>query len=294
MAFPEPGAEARMTKGAMIHVPYAELARLAGDALRMHGLAVGHADDVAAGMLWTEAVLGRGYAASRQAEAIRPADGCWSRPSIEISGSIADVAFDGVPLLFYAARLSDFLASMLCGRDAAQLRAVGVVGGWTAPYMAHRLSACGFSAAVLWRGGDDADQDPAALAVVGPGAGGEIAILSQSPAFSGVPLDRGRGADIADAGIECFNPHLLAAVKTGLAVAVSTAPLPGTPGDAALRLADRIGFAFGQARSLVASRRIGEAVAGGLQVRAEDHGFLSKLARRRWVPTSERSRGQAG
>src|SRR5262245_19095596 len=132
-----------------MHVSYAELIRIAPEALRMLGIPFGHADDAVEGLVWTECVLGAGYAALKAARDRREACG-WAKPRLSHAASAFE--FAGTPFLLYAARLAD-LVRISVPEGLSKFEIHDASGKLVLPYVAHRLAAADLSVVLFWRGG---------------------------------------------------------------------------------------------------------------------------------------------
>jgi hypothetical protein len=277
----------------LMKIPYAELSRTAGEALRMIGITIGQADDAAQGLIWTQTVLGLGCACARSADESRPSGG-WKSISIDDSAGPPKVSLAGNPLLFYANRIKDFVIAIATGQPAAQLSVSDTSGGWLCAYIAGGLAASGRSTVIRWRPtGDISTEAPPALFVSGANSDMIVMLSAKSNQYPGTatPLPRAESASAED--IEAFKPSWFGTTSGELDIAVAARPLTD-PLAFAVRFAARINIEARAAVLIATDERYRQAIETGLTITESDRRFLGMLTRRRLVPTSERSKRQAG
>lgn len=286
-----------------MHVSYAELVRIAPEAIRMTGFTFGQADDAVEGIVWTECVLGHGYDLLRMADQERPAQG-WPPHSVTgIHSGVAAVELMNLPLFGFAARLADWARSVaLESGGFGTIMASGAFGGWIAPYIAYRLARANHDAAVLWLPGPTAPvgEAPATLALaaasagppektpllIAPGGAYGVTAKRRSPQ-GGVPsrlLNAVAGATTRQAG------------SSVLVIATASLPRAGALVDFGSAL-DAVGcaaLARATPASLDGSAELRRAIDIGIEVAPEDHRVLTLLSQRIRLPNTERSKSQAG
>lgn len=246
-----------------MRISYGEMRRAAVDALRGLGLSFGQAEDAVETLLVTHAAFGQGYGLIRLEEAAHDP----ARPALRVQtggGATAPEAGDAIDLhgatLFpRIERLADLIrARHAAGASQHLLEVTHTAGGWALPQLARRLAMAGLASRIEW----------VAPAAAGPDEAGSFLCLGGLPGLApGQVL-------LADA------PDLTQAPVTGL-LRVFT----GTSG------AERPEGA----RMVDLDAALAGFIAGGLEVDQADHvQWFSTMAARVRLPTSERSRGQAG
>ncbi len=271
------------------HVSLAEIERTAGDALRMLGLSVGHADDAAPVFVWTQATLGRGYDCIRLAETLRPTEG-WP-PPVATHSAAPSIALHGAPLLFYANRIADYIQAL---GSPCQVTIAQTTGGWAAGFIAHRLAMVGMGCVLRWLPAREAarGEAPAMVMASTPGKA-EIGV-------AGLPGALVPPAGLLPASATDRSAADAARIDLGFMASQAALSIVAGPGDGlspvSLALACARGLAGGAAEafSLSPERQFRTATCEGLQIYSADHRLLGELVKRRWLPTSERSQQQAG
>lgn len=153
-----------------IHVSYAEMLRTAPEVLRMLGCSYGQAAEAVETLMLSHAALRKGYALVRLSDT----GGKWKAPVMDESQpGIMRVDLDGAPLLLFAGLLADALAAR-ARQAATELAVATTAGGWTLPYICHRLSRHGLYTVGSWQApaGAGPDEAPAYTASSGPSQGG--------------------------------------------------------------------------------------------------------------------------
>jgi hypothetical protein len=268
-----------------MHVSYAELMRIAPEALRALGLSFGEADGAVEGLVWTECVLGVGYAALRAAEQQRIERG-WVKPRVVRQGTRPRLDFAGAPLLLYAARVSDLVRTTAPG-DAVTIH--GASGKLAVPYIAHHIGCAGLSTAILWRGGNrvGADAEPV-IAVCTPSQSLCVAPVTAFPRLKHLPNSGFVDVREIDGLLGMF-------AETGddVTIVATRHHFVSSAGALGEALAHRVGL--GKSLAVVdVHGGLSAAVQHGLQVPQRLHQVLTTLASRLRLPSSERSRAQAG
>lgn len=271
-------------------VPYGELVRLSGEALRMLGFKLGHADDASHGMVWTEAVLKRGYSLLRQADLVRIARG-WGPTRVMQDNPVTRLDMAGAPLLLYAARVADLAIAALSERKTVQIRAYDTFGGWMVPFIVDRIVGAGFSAAALWRlNPTDRFESPDML-VCGASDVEGVHIFSTTETGQKAQIADGEKAEPQDVAL--FNPESWRTESADLIIAATSEPIKSNPAALGAALSWAIGLQF-HLQTLFPQKEIQSSIMSSFDVAKEDHAFLGSVTRRRWLPASERSRTQAG
>ncbi|MGE3150575.1 MAG: hypothetical protein AB7K04_16075, partial [Pseudorhodoplanes sp.] len=111
---------------------------------------------------------------------------------------------------------------------------------------------------------------------------------------SGVDGKASREGEASAEDVALFDPQWFAAAKAELTLLATTKPVASHPAALARALARAAGLSLGSIATILPTRAVEKAIASGLDVAREDHAFLGSVVRRRWLPTSERSRTQAG
>jgi hypothetical protein len=272
-----------------MHVSFAEFMRVAPDVLRMlGGYPYLQADDAVEGLLVTHAALSRGYTVVRAADAL--GSNASSRPAVAPDALGDRVVLKGIPLALYAARVAD-LAIARAEPKPRRVLVEGVTGAWLAPYIASRIAAGGLAALLRWRPDDEtSDEPPAALIAAPPGSTSLWIASSRNWAPPG-EVAPAMGKKVA---LDPDFATLLDIPRGSLAVAA----WPAAPADAIAALASG-GYAAlegegGRLEKIDVAARMARWIERGHEASDDDHAAWSMIARRLRLPTSERSRNQAG
>lgn len=240
-----------------MRVSYGEMRRAAVDALRGLGLSFGQAEDAVEALLVTQAAFGRGYGLIRLAEAAR--DDSRPRPAPESTGKGQErIDLRGATLLPWAERIADLLrARHAAGDRSYRPEVVDTAGGWVLPQIARRLALAGIASRIEWAAPQGGHPDEAgSFLCFGGLAGRPPGQVMLAPWQA--PAGAGGRAGIVT-GPEAASP-----------------PPPG-------------------ARMVDLDAALAGFIAEGLPVDAAEHAqWFAEIAARVRLPTSERSRTQAG
>lgn len=253
-----------------MHLSFAELMRASSDALRGLGAPFGQADDAIECLVLTQCALGTGYALLHEADSRRSAS--WSAPVLEHrSDRETGIDLRGQSLLMAAARVADYGATRERG---TVLRVENTFGHHALPYLAHRAAVQGTAIAAAWRG---VEGSAGAIAVAIPRANGPVVHWAS---------DVAAWAQVAGSMGGSTATSLPPALHNGeLCIVVGA---PGVDTDVGAFAADGATATL----DFLEARRA--ALVQGLVVEEADHRFFQSLTKRIRIPTSERSRAQAG
>lgn len=245
-----------------MHVSYAELQRAASDALRGLKLPFGQAEDLVEGFLLTQAAYGSGYALLKEADALRPARS-WEAPGLG-KGSKTTIDLKQQPLLIFAPRLSDYIRIQ---EPVFTLRVLNLQGGYSiVPYICSSAARHGgtFAASTPCRDSDGIHVIARCNGVTAIVYALESRLRWES--ILGSAVRRGDTATIDD-------PSALEIVAFGNGDTLDIFP--------SAKMVD------------MASARL-LAIREGMEVARADDDFFRALTARIRIPSSERSRAQAG
>ncbi len=269
-------------------ISLAELERQAGEAIRMLGLPVGHADDVSPVFVWTEVVLKRGVACLRIAGQDQDKNQPLSISKISELKNL-EINLEGKPLIFFAERIVDYIVSRNVGLDWQEIYALDTIGGWAAPYIAYRLAERGLTAVVKWIPDNDVcDLEAPELLIIAT-SGSPNLIVNAVPCL-----------DLQDVSVLDFTPHEVSNLRPSDQVASHSVPSSAVIAVTCAKISSQIELAKetaggrAQLHVVPVASNIQAALNDGLIISAEDWALLGSLVRKRWLPSSERSRNQAG
>lgn len=275
-----------------MHVSYGELIRTMPEAIRMLGFTYSQADDSAESIIWTECVLGEGY------ELLRDADPSVAGAPVQTvkcngEGVGTVLSLGNRPAFAFAARIADLATVKAASDEASIIRVHGATGPAVAPFIAFRIARSGYGALVLWNPGPRHNTDDRRpMLIVAPPAGATIGILRDcsfltSPLRNDLPFACARS--ISQAWYErATAPHPEDEI---LVLAARMADRSAGELDDLLAKAQST---FGPVEAIDVSERLERAIAEGLEVPPERHRILTRLTSRIRIPSSERSRAQAG
>lgn len=273
-----------------------EMRRIGPDALRSAGLHLAQADEASLMVVWTEAAVGgalEAVAAHAAATASRGAIAVETRPA---GGAVVDAGGRG--LLELGVRIADFACAEAGARPGAPVVVRSTSGACFVPYLLRRCAAKGYRAVARYVPGPGTNAAPAVWAAAAcprPAAGGagRLVILRTQPAEP--PVAAG-----------AVDGELLRATHPGLdVVLIACDRPPAADGQEALGACEPphgASHVEENARRLSASpdadargeARFREAMRTGLDVDAGHWRAFTALAAQIRIPTSERSRAQAG
>lgn len=269
-----------------MYISYAEFLRSAPDVLRMIGSVYGHADDAVECLVWTQAALGRGYQVIAATDALGLSSK--ARPSVVADERRYSVAMDRLPLILYAARLADLAIAETSSAAPLSICATSCVGAWVAPYTAARIAAAGLQAFVAWRPIPHAPDEPSPSVIVA--APGEAPVVASAGSW-GTPPSHDIAQGLAPDGLSAT----LLDGPPGSLVVVAGEPAAGLNRSAAAwGLASKLGFEPAELAEIDFAASLRTMISDGSQIDESSHTIWQTVAARIRLPTSERSRGQAG
>jgi hypothetical protein len=291
----------------VLHVAYPELVRMAPDALRAAGFSVAQADEAAEALAWTEAATGRALAFLR-AEHVPDSRTPFGGARPRRNGPKAAVNLDGASLLETGSRLFDLACALTSGGAAGQVLGWNVRGAVFVPYLAQRVATRGYELTVRFLGRSTPSEGDVAVAQVAtriPRAGGRSELLVMSPEAAHVDhpaMERPEQETWAGLLASALGvPRVRAAEELSAGVAGSGAVLIDCspicqPGATVEEVESPLRPPYERADGVDRDyhERVDHALRTGLRVRAEDYSTFTSLYRSMRVPTSERSRMQAG
>lgn len=262
-----------------MHISYGELVRTMPEGIRMLGYSYSQADDSAEAVIWTECVLARGYELLESNASAANAARRLGVLSCRSDRSETVLNLGGRPLFAFAARAAD-VAIAQAGQAAGSLtRIVDVSGTDACAYVAHRVAR--------------ADNDAVVVAQRAEAGAVDLYLAPCGGRWLGI----GRCIAAADAvralaalGLSQVDVPVASLATKDVLVWASKAP-------------DRAGMldGFRETAGLPASveaidveRRLGGAIREGLEVESRRHRILTSLTVKIRLPSSERSRAQAG
>jgi hypothetical protein len=255
-----------VTTATGLHVAYPELRRNAREVLRGAGLPLPLANEAAEALAWTEAALGGAIAFL--GTAAEPDD---PHATIADDGAGAVVACGGASLLALGGRIAEYAVALASEHDVGRVAIRDTCGAGFLPFVTREIATHGL--AVVARAA--AANGPAYLAVAGEAA---------APDYKTVARGAGVAATLAVTGGEdAWRPE-----PCEVELACGRKPLAALEGELA---ADPLDDATADPDC---ERRVERAIADGLTISAEDRQTLAAFVGRLRVPSSERSRSQAG
>jgi len=270
-----------------IHVSYGELVRSATEGIRGLGFPFGQADDAAEAFVWTQSVTGHGYDILKIADIRRPKDG-WPRHTLSRDGHYIEIRLNGLPILPLALRVADLATSIARRVGEAHLALTDGFGGWIIHYIVWRLAERGLNTVGSWFAGSVESLEPSrqVVAAFGGNSGGDTTLFK-------LPLNSGSDvvlphAQLAAHPLSLNNRLSISCGKPGFSVAIDRFFAEHFPGGRPLSNAPV------QWKTLLPRQQLQEMIANGATVAAENHAHLISLCSRLRVPSSERSRRQAG
>jgi hypothetical protein len=274
-----------------MHVSYAEYMRVAPDALRIVGYPYLHADDAVECLLWTHAALDRGYSIIRAADRLR--ENRRADPDIRFEKHRVEITMNGAPLVLYASRIADVAVAETGKGSGFQVLVNGAVGGWVAPYIAARIANAGLEALLRWNPDPNCHEDaPAAVIVAHPGSRASTPLVATSGSWGAriaeawhVELSGTYWAQIAH--MSKHPPGTLAVLASERAENVCTTL-------SADELGSMAGFNIARLEEVPFMSTLQEWIQNGRESPDDDHKMWASIAARLRLPTSERSRAQAG
>jgi hypothetical protein len=280
-----------------VHVSLPELRRIGPDALRGAGLPLAQADEAALMVTWTEAAIG-GALAEVGALRGRPPSTPGGLAIRTVDAGTVLVDAGGRGLLELGVRIADFACAEAAARPGARVVVRDTSGARFVPYLVRRCAFLGYRAVGRYvAGAPDADAPSAAAAW---------------------PREPARGRDrrlvvVRAPGAQSARAHALAAIDDdlhdllggdadGLVLSCDRPTAAGADrsagddlGSGASRVArDAARLAAEAGADAASEARFVTALRDGLVVDAAHHAAFTALAAAIRVPTSERSRAQAG
>jgi hypothetical protein len=273
------------------------------ECVRMVGYPFGQADDSAGGLVWTQATLGKTYDLLRMADERRPPDG-WAQQCVADRSKQNRIDLRGAPLFAHAARLADlaFLNARCAPDRIGRLVVADTFGGWIVPYAAKAVARRGYLVACLWRPSESRHELEASTLVCAcaPDRKSDSHLMAIAPGspfrVSEPPVGPWK---LSRAAADAVAEHFGQASRDPTAT-FAAAVLPPESGShfallqAALRALGEPNLTASAIGALDNDFHVRQAVKLGIEADLSDHAFLSGLANRIRVPTSERSRRQAG
>lgn len=240
-----------------VHVAYPELRRMAPEALRVAGLPLALADEAADLLAWTEAAVGGGLAFVRTGEHARGDGSAVEVVRTEAGAAVLDCG--GTSLLEIGLRVVDFACA---GAPARAVLVRNTCGPQFLPYLVRRCALRGYATEARYAGPRFPGRRSRSVGRAEAAAGPDGLQLAVWP----------------DEGRDGYN---LDGTRDGLGAVVVTC----RRGEGSVDAAGADG---------ACEARAAEAVRRGMDVDDADYRAFSALAVQIRVPTSERSRAQAG
>jgi hypothetical protein len=239
-----------------VRVAYPELRRTAREALRGAGLPLAQADEAADMLVWTEAASGGGLAFVRSGALAKPV-----RPRLSDEGTLVDCG--GASLLAVGLRIADYALAAAQQGQPLRLAVHDTTGAEFLPYTARHAARLGCSVI-------------AAYADVG--GGGALSLLVEAQSGDRPRLAVWRDGDHAPSPADGRVTFVCG--RAPISVLRRHGRVPDPPPDVPADIAW--------------DARAADALARGLDVASEDYAAFTACSSLLRVPTSERSRAQAG
>jgi hypothetical protein len=268
----------------------------------MTGFTFGQADDALEGFVWTECVLGRGYALLKMADREKPAQG-WPKHSVTaMHPGATSVALSRAPAFAFAARLSDLARANAVEANTGPglVEVSGAFGGWIAPYIAYRLGRANHYAIVLWLPGETAvaGEAPATLIAASAASGDTISLtIAPRAAYGLKEQNESSPAAIPRSLLEAIAKTASRTADCGmLTIAATSISCPSTSVTfgTVLDIVNCADLADAESGFLDGAGGLRKAIDVGIQVAPDDHRVMTKLLQLIRMPNTERSKSQAG
>ena len=267
-------------------VSHSELVRTMQEGIRMLGFSYSQADDSAESVIWTECVFGQGYELLRDAgqDTMKPV----GPVACQRDDKFTTVTLGSRPAFAFAARIADLAIAGAATDGSVVVKVSGGRGQPALPYIAARIARAGYHAVAVWHSGSD-DDAPSPVVAVAPANAKVLGLSSDKAALAGLTsreLSLGTDPTVSSnwqQALQELTPDISEVVV--LAVKADAKSVKVKLDEAAPGFITKV---------VEPDALIDKAIRDGLEVDVTRHRILTGLTGKIRLPSSERSRAQAG
>lgn len=257
----------------------------------MLGFTYSQADDSAESVIWTECVLGQGYELLRDAE--RSAGTRTGAVTCTREHTQTVIRLGNRPVFAFSARIADVGVARAASDAVSITRVIGVAGSMATPFIAFRIARSRYAAVVLWKPGTNLHAaDGKSMLIVAPPGGNAIGILRDCSFLTSSLRRKLPFVGAREVSQSWYD--LAGATHPESEVLVLAAQIAEPSAERSDVLFKKAQWTFGSLEVIDVSAMLKKSIADGLEVSSERHRTLTRLTSRIRIPSSARSRAQAG